>query len=133
MFKKIIEKSCIYFTVLTGVYASLMLIFYGFEEGHAQMWALRVFLMMPFSFCFGAATVQLSEAKYQKAYRRICHALLTVGGAVLFLLIPAGLTGAQNLTGAVIIIIAYVFIVAIKSLLGKRISKALEEDKKYRK
>jgi hypothetical protein len=130
MIKKILTKACIYFSVICGAYAFAMLAFHGAEGG---LGALRVMLFIPFCLAFGAASVQLTDAQYDKAYRRLLHALLTVGGAILFLLLPAGLKGSQNLTGGVLILVGYIIVVAISSLFKKRVSKALEEDKKYRK
>ena len=130
MFKKILTRSCIYFSVICSFYAFVMLAFYGAEGG---LGAFRVLLFIPLAFALGTASVQLTDAKYDKAYRRLLHALLKVGGAILFLLLPAGLKGSQNLTGGVLILVGYVMIVLVSSLFKKRVSKALEEDKKYRK
>lgn len=130
MIKKILTKACIYFSVICAAYAFAMIVFHGADGG---LGALRVLLFLPFCLAFGAASVQLAEAKYDKAYRRLLHALLTVGGAILFLLLPAGLKGSQNLTGSVLILVGYIIVVAVSSLFKKRVSKALEEDKKYRK
>jgi hypothetical protein len=126
-------RSAIYFTVATLVFSLLVL----FGNSGAEQIALdpqRVLCIYPFCLIFGAANTLVGNKNIDGAIRWIVHAVLTVCGAFLFIILPAGLEGSSgNFMGFALILFIYVVGVLIYALFNRRIKAAIAEDKKLTK
>lgn len=123
-------KSAIYFTVATIIFSLLVL----FGNSGAEQIALdpqRVLCIYPFCLIFGVANTLVVNKNIDGAVRWIVHAVLTVCGAFLFLILPAGLEGSSgNFMGFALILFIYVIGVLFYALINKRVRAAIAEDKK---
>ena len=126
-------KSAIYFTIATIIFSLLVL----FGNSGAEQIALdpqRVLCIYPFCLIFGIANTLVVNKNIDGAVRWIVHAVLTVCGAFLFLILPAGLEGSSgNFMGFALILFIYVIGVLFYALINKRVRAAIAEDKKLTK
>lgn len=126
-------KSAIYFTIATIIFSLLVL----FGNSGAEQIALdpqRVLCIYPFCLIFGVANTLVVNKNIDGAVRWIVHAVLTVCGAFLFLILPAGLQGSSgNFMGFALILFIYVIGVLFYALINKRVRAAIAEDKKLTK
>ena len=126
-------RSAIYFTVAALIFSLLVL----FGNSGAEQIALdpqRVICIYPFCLIFGIANTLVGYKNIDGAIRWIVHAALTVCGAFLFLILPAGLEGSSgNFMGFALILFAYVIGVLIFVLFNKRVRNAIAEDKRLTK
>lgn len=126
-------KSAIYFTIATIIFSLLVL----FGNSGAEQIALdpqRVLCIYPFCLIFGVANTLVVNKNIDGAVRWIVHAVLTVCGAFLFLILPARLEGSSgNFMGFALILFIYVIGVLFYALINKRVRAAIAEDKKLTK
>lgn len=122
-------KSAVYFTIATIIFSLLVLI----GNSGAEQIALdpqRVLCIYPFCLIFGVANTLVVNKNIDGAVRWIVHAVLTVCGAFLFLILPAGLEGSSgNFVGFALILFIYVIGVLFYALINKRVRAAIAEDK----
>lgn len=133
--KKALIRTAAYFTVCAACFSILVLILYSGEEEGANLSALRTFLLLPFSFCFGIANTLLYCDKPGPAGRWTIHCLLTVVSAFLCLILPSttDARGSERLMGFLTVLIVYVISAAVLVFTVKRVRKLNEESKKYKK
>ena len=126
-------KSAIYFTIATIIFSLLVL----FGNSGAEQIALdpqRVLCIYPFCLIFGIANTLVVNKNIDGAVRWIVHAVLTVCGAFLFLILPAGLEGSSgNFMGFALILFIYGIGILFYALITKRVRAAIAEDKKLTK
>lgn len=131
--KTALVKSAIYFTIATIIFSLLVL----FGNSGAEQIALdpqRVLCIYPFCLIFGIANILVVNKNIDGAVRWIIHAVLTVCGAFLFLILPAGLEGSSgNFMGFALILFIYGFGILFYALITKRVRAAIAEDKKLTK
>lgn len=128
--KTALVKSAIYFTIATIIFSLLVL----FGNSGAEQIALdpqRVLCIYPFCLIFGIANTLVVNKNIDGAVRWIVHAVLTVCGAFLFLILPAGLEGSSgNFMGFALILFIYGIGILFYALITKRVRAAIAEDKK---
>ena len=126
-------QSAIYFTIATIIFSLLVL----FGNSGAEQIALdpqRVLCIYPFCLILGVANTLVVNKNIDGAVRWIVHAVLTVCGAFIFLILPAGLEGSSgNFMGFALILFIYVIGVLFYALINKRVRAAIAEDKKLTK
>lgn len=131
--KTALVKSAIYFTIATIIFSLLVL----FGNSGAEQIALdpqRVLCIYPFCLIFGIANTLVVNKNIDGAVRWIVHAVLTVCGAFLFLILPAGLEGSSgNFMGFALILFIYGIGILFYALITKRVRAAIAEDKKLTK
>jgi Na+/melibiose symporter-like transporter len=131
--KTALVKSAIYFTIATIIFSLLVL----FGNSGADQIALdpqRVLCIYPFCLIFGIANTLVVNKNIDGAVRWIVHAVLTVCGAFLFLILPAGLEGSSgNFMGFALILFIYGIGILFYALITKRVRAAIAEDKKLTK
>lgn len=131
--KSALVKSAIYFTIATIIFSLLVL----FGNSGAEQIALdpqRVLCIYPFCLIFGIANTLVVNKNIDGAVRWIVHAVLTVCGAFLFLILPAGLEGSSgNFMGFALILFIYGIGILFYALITKRVRAAIAEDKKLTK
>lgn len=131
--KTALVKSAIYFTIATIIFSLLVL----FGNSGAEQIALdpqRVLCIYPFCLIFGIANTLVVNKYIDGAVRWIVHAVLTVCGAFLFLILPAGLEGSSgNFMGFALILFIYGIGILFYALITKRVRAAIAEDKKLTK
>ena len=131
--KTALVKSAIYFTIATIIFSLLVL----FGNSGAEQIALdpqRVLCIYPFCLIFGIANTLVVNKNIDGAVRWIVHAVLTVCGAFLFLILPAGLEGSSgNFMGFALILFIYGIGILFYALITKRVRAAILEDKKLTK
>lgn len=128
--KSALVKSAFYFTIATIIFSLLVL----FGNSGAEQIALdpqRVLCIYPFCLIFGIANTLVVNKNIDGAVRWIVHAVLTVCGAFLFLILPAGLEGSSgNFMGFALILFIYGIGILFYALITKRVRAAIAEDKK---
>lgn len=131
--KTALVKSAIYFTIATIIFSLLVL----FGNSGAEQIALdpqRVLCIYPFCLIFGIANTLVGNKNIDGSVRWIVHAVLTVCGAFLFLILPAGLEGSSgNFMGFALILFIYGIGILFYALITKRVRAAIAEDKKLTK
>ena len=135
--KKTLFRATVIFTVIVSVFSLvIMLIYSGNEEG-ANLSALRVFLILPFSLLLGAAETVRRDTKLSAPLKLLIHALLTVPSAYLLLVLPAdsdsGAKSSDRFMHFIFTALIYAVAVLAVFLIGKAVRKTVEEDRKYRK
>ena len=127
--KKVLVRTAAYYTVLTFLYAVVMLIKYHNPGGNEGISAVRILLFLPFCFLFALANTQLSRPEPDPIVRCAIHAILTMAGVFLCVLLPLGGSGSQLLLRFVVLLILYVIIFALSALFRGRLKKTMEHDK----
>lgn len=123
-------KSSVYFTVATVIFSLLVLIGNSGAD-QISLDPLRVLWIYPFCLSFALANTLITYKNIDASVRWITHAVLTVCGAFLFLILPAGLeTGSGNFMGFALITFAYVVGILLYALIHKRVRSAIAEDRK---
>lgn len=131
-FKKVTLRACVYYTILVGIFSLVLIFMYSAEDTDLALDPTRVLLFLPFCVSLATAGAVLKGDKMSAPARWFLHAILVIGGAFLFLLLPANMPGAQNLVGFFLIAIAYTFFALFYAIFKKRIRTSIEEDKVLR-
>lgn len=131
-FKKILIRTALYYTVLTFVYSLITLIRFSKSEGGAGASAERILLFLPFCFLFAAANVLVLSEGGDPLPKWLLHALLTIGGGFLCLILPLGGKGSQLLIGLMMLIVAYGIAVTIVLITRSRLKKTIERDRELK-
>ena len=126
-------RTCVYFTLAASVYSALILVLYASSPSGANISAQRLFLLLPFSFCLGAAE-EIRRTSIPQGGRIFLHALLSILGTFLFLVLPATYDrdGQEKLTGFILTLAAYAVAVGIRAIVSGRLSKLKRDSEKYR-
>ena len=98
--KHIALFSCVYYTAFT--FLILFLYFALNTDLSKGMHPVALIAILPFSFCFASANALYRHSKFKKSIRLLCHFVLTLGGAMLFLYLP-NKSAEQDLTAALLI------------------------------
>ncbi len=128
-FKRVLTRTCAYFTLIVSIFSLVLLFMYSSGDTALALEPLRVVLFIPFCICFALANVLFKTESISVATKWFLHALLTICGAFFFLLLPANMTGSQNLVGFVLIAFAYLIFVVFFALFKKRLKTSAEQDR----
>ena len=125
----VLKRASVYFTVATMLFSIFVLLSNSGSESYSLA-PERVLFFFPFSIFFAIANTTVRSKKIEAATRWIIHALLTVAGAYLFLILPAKLdTGAGNFMGLALIVFSYLIGILLYALINLRVRSAIAEDK----
>ena len=130
--KKALNRSTLYFTVGIFLYSLALLTVYA---GHTSLsldpW--RVICLLPFCIAFAVANTTMQYKGIEAFTRWLIHIVLTVGGAFVFVILPAKLEGASsNFMGLIIIIALYLVGALVYALFNVRVRAAIKEDERLR-
>ena len=128
--KTAIINSTVYFTVSSVLFSLFVLL----GNSGAEQIALdprRILCIYPFCLLLATANTLVTYKNIDAAIRWIIHAVLTICGAFIFLILPAGFdSGAGNFMGFALITFFYVIGILLYALFHKRIKSAIIEDRK---
>lgn len=130
--KSFICRASVYYSAIVIVFSFIVLLSHP-DDASIALDPRRILFIFPFCACFAIANTTLKYKNIQAVTRWLVHIVLTVGGAFLFLILPAELTSSSgNFMGFFIILVVYFLGVAIFALFRKRIRSTIEEDKKLK-
>ena len=105
--KTTFTQACVYFTVITFIYATFIFALYGSTEDGGLLSSLRTLMFFVFSLLFASANRLLSSDKLSKALKVICHFSITAVGFYLSMILPADIKGSTAVIGIVVYLIVY--------------------------
>lgn len=120
--KTTFTQACIYFTIITFIYATFIFALYGNTEDGGLLSSMRTLMFFVFSLLFASANRLLSSDKLSKALKIICHFAITAVGFYLSMILPADIKGSTAVIGIVIYLIVYLLaaIVILAMKAGKK-------------
>lgn len=130
-FRRVMLPACVYFTVLTFIYAAVIYALYGGSEDGGLLSSLRTLLFFVFSLLFASANGLLGVKKLPFGVRLLSHAVLTGFGFWLCLLMPAEIRGSATLIGMVIFYIIYAAVAALVMLIRSQTRKKENKEAQY--
>ena len=123
-------NSSVYFTI-AAILFSIMVLFGNSGAEQIALDPTRVICIYPFCLLFAIANTLVTYRNIDAALRWISHAVLTVCGAFIFLILPAGFdSGAGNFMGFALITFSYIIGILLYALFHKRVKTAIAEDRK---
>lgn len=128
-FKKVINKSALYYTIIVAVFSIIVLLSNSDKET-VFVDPARILYFLPFCVCFAIANTVLQYKTIEAITRWLLHFVLTVLGAFLFIILPANLDSSSgNFMGIILILAIYLVGVLFSVILTSRIRKSLKQDK----
>ena len=132
-FKSVATRASIYYTVLVSVFCVLVL-FTNASEETVSTDPARLVLFLPFCICFALANTVMKYKSIEAVTRWLLHAVLTILGAFIFIILPSGVdTGSGNFMGLVLIVAIYFIGILFSAILTARVRRSLKEDKELSK
>ena len=132
LFKKLLNSTCIVFTVVTAVYM-LALQLVNITDSDAAVEAGRVLLFFVFSLLLSIANALFTIEKIHLALRYVIHYVILTFGFWTCFCLPNKMNSSRTLVGIVIFSIAYIIVMAIVEIFSRRLRKAQKPEKKYEK
>ena len=132
LFKKMLNSTCIIFTVITAAYM-LVLQLVNISDAEAAVEAGRVLLFFVFSLLLSIANALLSIEKIHLALRYIFHYVILTFGFWACFCLPNKMNAARALVGACIFTIAYIIVMTVIGIFSRRLKKTQKLEKKYEK
>ena len=130
--KKIALASSIYYTAAT--FLLLFLFFVLNVDNSTGIQPVKLIAVLPFAIFFAAANDLYRSAKWARWLRVLCHYVLTVGGAFLFLYLP-NKDPSQKASGAlllfVVFTVVYFLIMGTVLIVTSRIQRVKRDTKGY--
>ena len=132
LFKKLLNSTCIIFTVITALYM-LALQITNITDSEVAIQAGRVLLFFVFSLLLSIANTLLSIEKLHVALRYIFHYIITAFGFWACFCIPTQMNFSQALVGMVIFSVVYAIIMTIVGIFARRLKRTQKQEKAYEK
>ena len=132
LLKKMINSTCIIFTVVTAAYM-LVLQITNITDTDAGVEASRVLLFFVFSLLLSIANTLLSIQKLHLALRYSLHYAITAFGFWTCFCLPNKMSASRTLVGIVIFSVVYAIIMTLIGIFSRRLNKIQKSDKKYEK
>lgn len=132
LFKKMLNSTCIIFTVVTALYM-LVLQIVNITDSEAAIEAGRVLLFFVFSLLLSIANALLSIEKIHLALRYTFHYVILTFGFWSCFCLPNKMNASRSLVGIVIFSIVYAIIMLIVGLFSRRLKITKKSEKKYEK
>lgn len=130
LIKKVLNFSCIYFTVITALYI-LILQIANVSEGAAAVEAIRVLLYFIASVLLSIANVLYSIKKIHPVLRVVIHYVICVFAFYTCFLLPVGMRSSFMITGIAIFTVVYAVIMGLIALFKSRLKKNRELSAEY--
>lgn len=128
--KKALCHSCIYFTVITALYA-LIAMLVNVEDDTVLLDAGRLLLFFLFSVLMAMANGIRVLTRIPGILRLLIHYAITLFAFFSCFMLPISPTSSQNLIGFAIFTILYAIIAAIVGVISARYRALSEQDKTY--
>ncbi len=132
IFKKMLNSTCIIFTIVTATYM-LVLQLINISDAEAAVEAGRVLLFFVFSLLLSLANALLSIEKIHLALRYIFHYAISTFGFWVCFCVPNKMNFSRTLVGIVIFTLIYAIIMCIIGIFKRRFKKVQKSEKKYEK
>ena len=132
LFKKMLNSTCIIFTIVTAAYM-LLLQLINISDAEAAVEAGRVLLFFVFSLLLSIANALLSVEKIHLALRYVIHYVISTFGFWTCFCLPNKMNFSRTLVGIVIFSIAYIIVMSVIGIFSRRFKKAQKPERKYEK
>lgn len=132
LFKKMLNSTCIIFTVTTALYM-LVLQVTNVTDAEVAIEAGRVLLFFVFSLLLSIANALLTVEKIHLALRYVFHYVITAFGFWVCFCIPNKMNFSRTIVGMVIFSIVYVIIITVVGIFSRRLKKTKAQEKSYEK
>ena len=132
LLKRMLNSTCIIFTVVTAVYM-LVLQITNITDADAGVEAGRVLLFFVFSFLLSIANMLFAIKKIHIALRYILHYVIVTFGFWACFCLPNNMNASRTLVGLVIFSVVYAIVMTIIGLFSRRLKKMQKNEKKYEK
>ncbi len=116
--------TCVRYTAIAFCEFLITYILYGEAQGPA---VLHILLLLPYSLCLTGATCLRRTDAPPLWVRVILHPLFCIGGFLLFVCLPVGVTGGNLLVGLLLASLIYGSATALLLVLGRK-SKQRKND-----
>ena len=130
LIKKILNSTCIYFTVITACYI-LILQLANINEGAAAVEAIRVLLYFLASLLLAIANAVFGYKKLHSVARVIIHYLICTFAFYTCFLLPVNMRSSYIVTGIVIFTLLYAVVMGTVALFRARLKKNREQTMEY--
>lgn len=130
LLKKVLTQACVYFSIVTALYALVVTIVYV-DDPVVLLEASRVLLFFVASILVAIANGIFSVKMLHGAVRLIIHYLLTTFAFASCLMLPISPEPSTMTVGLVAFSVLYFIIAAISALLRSRYRSKEDEDKEY--
>lgn len=128
---KIARPACVYFTLMTLLYAAGNYAVYGNGADGGALSSLRVLLLAVFSLILSTANLLLANKKLSVVVRVPIHAAITGLGFLLCLVKPLALEGSGELIGMLIYFVVYAVTALIVALHRNNVAKKNDREAEY--
>ena len=132
LFKKLLNSTCIIFTVTTALYM-LVLQLINITDTDAAVEAGRVLLFFVFSLLLSIANTLLSIKSIHAIARYFLHYAITTFGFWACFCLPNKMDASKTLVGIVIFSAAYAIIMTVVGIFSARLKKSQKVEPKYEK
>ena len=132
LFKKLLNSTCIIFTVITAVYMLILQII-NITDSDAGIEAGRVLLFFIFSLLLSIANALLSLNKIHIALRYIIHYVILIFGFWTCFCLPNKMDFSKTLVGVVIFSACYAIVMALVGIFSRRLKTQKDTEPKYEK
>ena len=131
-FKQVVYGTTLYYSIIVTVFSIIVLLANSAEKT-ISLDPIRILCFLPFCICFAIGNALLKYKNVEAITRWSVHFVLTVGGAFLFIILPAKLnTSSGNFMGFVFITVLYIIGVIFSAILTSRIKKSIKADKELK-
>lgn len=130
LIKKILLKACVYFTVITALYAFISMLINS-ADGEVLLNAENVALFFVFSLLLALANGILAIKSIGGGIRLVSHFLICIFAFYTCLLLPLSLNASGYLVGFVCFAILYFIIAGLVAIFKARFKKNSEKSDAY--
>lgn len=129
-----LRRAAMIFSITAFLYAAAILAIYASAPEGANLSALRVVLIAPFSLFFAIGEECLANEKMPRGGAIFLHAGLTISGAFFFLILPAtsDRDGSEKLIGFILTAAIYAVCAFFRWIFSRRLKRAKAEAEKYK-
>lgn len=128
---KILRPACVYFTLMTLLYAAGVYAIYGQSSNGGALSSLRVLLVLVFALILSTANSLFRIQKLNAALRLLAHAAVSGVGFWLCLVRPLDLEGSGELMGLLIYFVVYAAVALVVILHRSQTAKKNNRESEY--
>ena len=128
--KRVISHTSVYFTVLTALYAFLVMIVNVSDEG-AKLLASQLLFIFIFSILAAIGQEFLSGNRLSAGVSIVFHYLTLLFGFYTCFLLPLGMQGAQVFVGIVLFSLLYGIVMGVRAIIRARFRANTKKEEEY--
>lgn len=130
--KRMISHTSIYFTVLTAIYAFLVMVVNVSDEG-AKLLVSQVLFLFLFSLLASAGQELLNWNQIPRGVGILLHYITLLFGFYTCFLIPMGMQGSKVFVGIFLFTLVYALIMGVRALIRARLRANSKKTEAYNK